>query len=583
MITNGEIASLFSELASLTVLEDGSPQSFRVRAYERAARTAESLVDPLADMTEAEIAALRGFGKSTARAVAEVVATGRVGRLDALRERFPPAFVEMTRIPGIGPKTALLLRERLHVESVADLQDAIARHALRDLPGLGARTEERISQSISRLGIGAEERRTPIIEAMRVARDVAAALESVPGVLRAEAMGSLRRFRESVGDIDVIAVAEGDSGGVMDRFVSLPAGREVIAHGQKKSAILSSAGIQVDLRVVRPDQFGAAAVYFTGSKAHNVALRRRALQRGWTLNEYGLTEQTTGRVIAAATEHEVYRALGMAWIPPEMREDAGEIEAAEQGRLPDLVAEEHLRGDLHVHTDLSGDGREPLEAMLAGAAARRYEYVAITDHGEDLAINGASREELIAQRDQIERLRSVYAGLTILQGAELNIGPDGSVDYDPGFLAGLDFGVAAVHGQFDLPADRQTQRIVAAMHDPAVNVIGHLTGRRIGRRPGIDVDVDAVLAAAEETGCALEINCHLDRLDVSSDLIRRAQGRDVVFTISTDAHDTRELGNTVWGVRTARRGWLERRRVVNTWPAERFVAWVEAKRSGAAG
>jgi DNA polymerase (family 10) len=392
-------------------------------------------------------------------------------------------------------------------------------------------------------------------------------------------MGSLRRFRDSIGDVDVIAVSEGDADRVMERFVSLPVVRDVVAFGARKSAILSSAGIQVDLRVVRPEQFGAAALYFTGSKAHNVALRRRALARGWTLNEYGLSDASTGEVVASRTEGDVYRALDMAWIPPELREDAGEIELAETGRLPDLVAEEHLRGDLHVHTDLSGDGRETLEAMIAGASARRYEYVAITDHGEDLVINGASRDDLMEQRRRIDALRADHPGLTILQGAELNIAPDGSVDYDPEFLAGLDFGVASVHSHFDLDRDRQTERVIAAMQNPAVNVIGHLTGRKIGRRPGIDLDVDAVLAAAEETGCALEVNCHLDRLDAPSDVVRAARGGGVVFVISSDAHDARELGNMAWGVRAARRGWAERDRVANTWPVGRFMSWVETKRS----
>jgi DNA polymerase (family 10) len=578
MITNGEIASILGELAGLAGIDGGSTQSFRVRAYERAARVAESLAEPLAAMSEREITAIRGLGKGTARMIGELVDTGSIARLEALRVRFPPEFLELTRIPGVGPKTALLLREHLHVEGVADLQDALARRAVREVPGLGARTEENIARSIARLGIGGKERRTPIVDAMRVARDVTAALESVRGVTRAEAMGSLRRFRDSVGDIDVLVVSEGETGTVMDRFVSLPVVREVVARGARRSAIVSAAGIQVDLRVVRPEQYGAASLYFTGSKAHNVALRQRAMERGWTLNEYGLTESETGRVIASAAEEDVYRALGLAWIPPEMREDTGEIGRAGRGGFAGLVGEEHLRGDLHVHTNLSGDGRESLEAMVAGAAARRYDYVAITDHGEDLAVNGVSRNELIEQRRAIDALRSEHPGMAILQGAELNIAPDGSVDYDGGFLAGLAWGVASVHSHFDLERDRQTRRIVAAMHNPGVNVIGHLTGRIIGRRPGIDLDFDAVLGAAETTGCAIEINSHLDRLDAPPDLLRRARGSKVVFVISSDAHDTRELGSVIWGVRAARRGWVERDQVANTWPAERFLAWAAAKR-----
>jgi DNA polymerase (family 10) len=443
---------------------------------------------------------------------------------------------------------------------------------------MGAKTEENLLRAIDRLGIGGKERRTPIAEALRVGRDVVEAVSAIPGVERAEVAGSLRRFRETIGDIDVIVVSTGDPEAIMERFVGLPVVRDVVAYGARKSAIIGASGIQVDLRVVRPDQYGAAAVYFTGSKAHNVHLRRLALEHGWTLNEYALSRLDDGVVVASATEQEVYRALGLAWVPPELREDAGEIELAAAGALPALVDLGDLRGDLHVHTDLSGDGREPLAAMVAACAARGYAYVAITDHGEDLTINGASRQEMLAQREQIVRLREEHAPMEILHGVELNIGPDGGIDYDAGFLEGFDWGVAAVHSHFDLDPVRQTERIVAAMQNPAVNAIGHPTGRRIGMRPGVEFDLDAVLEAAEETGCALEINCHLDRLDLPAGMLRRARGREVVFTISTDAHDTRELGNLRWGVRNARRGWVPAERVVNTWDAGRFAAWAAAKR-----
>ena len=283
--------------------------------------------------------------------------------------------------------------------------------------------------------------------------------------------------------------------------------------------------MQIDLRVMEPSQFGAAAIYFTGSKAHNIRLRQMAIEKGWILNEYALAESEGGAVIASATEEQVYAALGLPWIPTEIREDTGEIEAALAGDLPDLVADQHLRGDLHVHTSLSGDGKESLEKMLAACAARGYAYVAITDHGEDLAINGATRQQLLAQRRRIAKLQEQYPDMTILQGAELNIGPDGSVDYDPEFLAGFDFGVASVHSAFSLDRATQTARLITAMRNPAVSVIGHLTGRRIGHRPGIDLDIDAVLAVAEETGCALEINGHLDRLDAPADVLRHARER----------------------------------------------------------
>jgi DNA polymerase (family 10) len=377
-----------------------------------------------------------------------------------------------------------------------------------------------------------------------------------------------------------MAATDGDPRVVVDHFASLPIASEVVSHGVGKSTIVSPDGLQIDLRVVEPGCWGSAAMYFTGSKAHNIRLRQIAIDSGRTLSEYGLADSATGAVVAAQTEEEVYRALGLDWVPPELREDRGEVELAAMGRLPELVEERHVRGDLHVHTDVSGDGRATLETMVAAAERRGYEYVAITDHGENLAINGASREELLEQRQAVARLQHRHPDLRILQGCELNIGRDGGVDYDAGFLAGLDFGVAAVHGAFDLDEETQTRRVISAMENPAVNVIGHLTGRQIGRRPGIDLDLEAVFDAAERTGTALEVNCHLDRLDLSADALYLAREREVLFSIDTDAHDAAELDNLRWGVRTARRGWVERDRVVNTWPVGRFLEWVGAKRSG---
>ena len=580
MITNSEVASHLAELARLATLEEGSSNAFRVRAYETAARSVELLGTPVADMSAKELATLRGVGPSTAAKIRELVDTGRMARLEELRVMFPAPFVELTRIPGVGPKTAVMLRDELHINDVAGLKAALDAQLLRGLPGMGAKTEENIRTAVERLGIGGKERRTTIQDAIAVARDVVAALSGVPGVIRVEPMGSLRRFRETIGDIDVIVVSTGDPEDVMRRFVELPVVREVVGYGARKSAVLSASGMQIDLRVMEPSQFGAAAIYFTGSKAHNIRLRQMAIERGWILNEYALAESEGGAVLASTTEEEVYAALGLPWIPTEIREDTGEIEAALAGELPDLVADKHLRGDLHVHTSLSGDGKESLEKMVAACAARGYAYVAITDHGEDLTINGATRQQLLAQRRRIAKLQDQYPQMTIVQGAELNIGPDGSVDYDPEFLAGLDFGVASVHSAFTLDRAKQTARVIAAIRNPAVNVIGHLTGRRIGHRPGIDLDVDAVLSAAEETGCALEINGHLDRLDAPVDVLRHARERDVVFSIDSDAHDTRELANVGNAVRNARRGWVERKRVVNTWTAKQFVKWVKEKREG---
>ncbi len=579
MVTNSEVASHLYELARLTTLSEGSSNAFRVRAYETAARAVEGHPESVADLSVGELTTLRGVEKSTASRIRELVEHGRVERLEELRSQFPPDFVELTRVPGVGPKTAVLLRDELGVGSVDELRRALERQELRLLPGLGAKTEENIATSLERLGVAGKERRTPIIDAMRVGRDVAGALAVVPGVVRAEPMGSLRRLRETVGDVDVIVATTGDPEAVMKRLVELPLVRDVLGRGARKTAIVTAAGLQIDVRVVRPDQYGSAQLYFTGAKAHNIRLRQMAIDRQWILNEYALMEAETERLIASETEEDVYAALGLPWIAPEMREDIGEIEAALAGELPDLVSEGDLLGDLHVHTSLSGDGRGELEAMVDVAKKRGYTYLAITDHAEDLAINGASRNEMLEQRTRIGEVRKRNRKMRVLHGAELNIGRDGSVDYDPEFLAGFDWGVASVHSHFGLPSSEQTERVVTAMHNPAVNVIGHLTGRRIGKRPGIDLDVDAVLQAAEVTGCGIEINCHLDRLDAPADILRRARGSDVVFVISTDSHDAAEMAYVRWGVRLARRGWVDRHRVANTWERDRFLAWARAKRA----
>jgi DNA polymerase (family X) len=579
MTSNSEIARHLYELARLATLAEGSSNAFRVRAYETAARTIEGHPDAVAEMSASALTAMRGVGKSTASKIRELVETGVIERLEDLRSQFPTGFVELTRVPGVGPKTAVRLRDELGIASVEDLRAAIERHELRDLPGMGEKTEDNIRDAIERLGVGGKENRTPIIEAIRIASEVCEALMSVPGVRSAEPMGSLRRFRETIGDVDIIAVSTGDPEEVMSRFVELSIVRDVVGFGARKSAIIAVSGVQIDLRVVEPVQYGSAAVYFTGSKAHNIRLRQMALDRGWTLNEYSLSELEGGKAVASKSEADVYAALDLPWIPPEIREDDGEIEAAVAGSLPNFASEKDLKGDLHVHTDLSGDGHVPLAEMIAAVAERRYRYVAITDHAEDLTINGATREQLLAQRKAIGRLRTKYPDLAILQGLELNIGADGSIDYDPEFLEGFDFGVASVHSHFGLAADKQTKRVIAAMRNPAVNVIGHPTGRRIGKRPGIELDIDAVLAAAAETGCAIEINCHLDRLDAPAEVLRKAMEHpEVVFAISTDTHRLGELSNTANGIRLARRGWVDRSRVVNTWPQKKFLGWAEKKR-----
>ncbi len=575
--TNAELARIMGELAQLTKLEDGSPQSFRVRAYEKAVQALRDLTEPAVTMSAAELTAVSGIGKSIAAKLREYVDTGSLAKLDELREKFPPAFVELTRIPGLGPKTLALLRSELGVENLADLRSAVEQQRLRDVRGLGAKTEENVARAIERLGLHGKERRTPVGVALAVASEIAAGLRDVPGVERVQHCGSLRRFRDTVADVDIV-VAATDAAPVMERFVGLSLAAEVAAHGETKSVIHTRDGLQVDLRVVTPGEFGAAVLYFTGSKQHNIELRQRALQRGWTLNEYALSDAETGEVIAAVDEEDVYRALDLAFVPPSLREGRGEIDLAARDELPRLITGEDLRGDLHVHTTLSGDGRSPLEAMVAAAASRGLEYIAFTEHGEDLAVNGVSRAGMRARRKELRTLQERYPDLRLLYGCELNIGPDGTLDYDLDFRLEFDWCVASVHSYFDLEPARQTARLVAAMQDPAVGAIGHLSGRKIGRRPGIEFDADMVLAAAEHTGTAIEVNGAIDRLDATEEVLRLTRDTGVRLTISTDSHHVDEYRRAEWGVRHAQRAWVTPDRVVNALPAADFLAWASAKR-----
>lgn len=576
---NDEIARLLKELSELVKLDEGSAQSFRVRAYEKAVDAVRNLPVPVSDMSAAELQEVEGIGRSSAAKIREYVDTGSIGRLEELRGEYPPALVELTRIPGLGPKTVLLLRDRLGVESVDDLRAALEAEQVRALPGLGEKREQKIADAIDRLGLHGKDRRTPIIESLPVALHLVDALGEMPEVTRVDYCGSLRRFRETIGDVDIL-VASRRPEAVMEAFVAQPSVTDVLGHGDTKSSVLTDAGLQVDLRAVAPAEYGAALLYFTGSKQHNIELRQRAMDRGWLLNEYALSDQESGDVVASRTEKAVYEALGLHFIEPEMREGLGEIDAASDGTLPRPVHVADIRGDLHVHSTWSGDGRSGLEDMVGAAAERGLEYVAITEHGEDLAINGLSREEVVAERRALEALRRRHPDTVILHGSELNIGRDGTLDYDDDFLLGFDWCVASVHSHFDLPAEEQTARVVAAMANPAVNAIGHLTGRRIGRRPGIELDVDRVLEAAASTGTAIEINSHLDRLDAPAEILRRGlEHPDVKFVVSTDSHHTSELQNVRWGVRLARRGWVDKRKIVNTWPRPRFLDWARAKRS----
>src|SRR6266705_2085498 len=515
------LVALFRELAQLTVLDEGSPNAFRVRAYENAVEAISSYRGDLGSLSEKELTAIAGIGPSTARKIREFFQSGTIAKLEELRRKYPPDFVELGKIPGLGPKTLLRLRSELGVRNLEDLRAALEGKKVREIRGLGEKMEEKLLHALDRQGAAGKDKRRPIAEAMPIARELVAALEALPAVERAQYCGSLRRLRETVADVDIVAASREPSS-IRDAFVKMPTVLEVIGSGDTKTSVLTTTGLQVDPRIVEPAQFGAACQYFTGSKAHNIKLRQRALARGWLLNEYGLSDAQTGEVIAQASEEAIYRALGLPLIAPPVREDRGEIEQAEKGGLPPPVRLEDVRGDLHVHTALSGDGK------------------------------------------------------SLLHGSELNIDRDGRVDYDPAFRRTLDWCVAGVHSHFDLERAQQTRRILAAMEDPTVHALAHLTGRRIGTRAGIELEVDAVLQKAVETGTAIEINAAPPRLDASSEVLFRARGMDLTFVINTDTHHTREFARMEWGVLQATRGWVDPSRIANLWPRERFLGWLGA-------
>src|SRR3954447_660737 len=561
---NEQVAALLREYAELTVITGGDV--FRVRNYEKAARSIRGWPEDIAQLDLKALRAIPGVGASIAAKIAEFSQTGAIGALDELRAKIPPGVLELTRVPGLGPRRAMQLSRELGVQSVDDLAAAIKAGRLDGLAGFGAKSEERIASGIEVYRQGRE--RVLLDVALRTA--TAMVDELTPLSQRCAYAGSLRRWRETIGDIGILAAA-GDSAPLMAAF---SAGQEVVGSGPAKTTIRTASGLTADLRVVPLDAWGAALQYFTGSTAHNVAIRQIAIRQKLKLSEYGLFEADTDRLIVSRTEEEVYARLGLAWIPPALREDRGEIEAAAQGRIPGLVRDNDLRGDLHTHTDLT-DGTASLEQMVAAARRRGYEYYAVTDHAPDLIMQRMTDEKMLAQRDQV---RALGAGLELLHGTELNIGPDGSVDWEAGFLAGFDICVASVHSHFEQPRAEMTRRFVTACENPYVNVIGHPTTRRIGKRPPVKVDFGELFRACARTGTALEINASPQRLDLPSDQIRAARDAGVRFAIDSDAHSVSDLGNMPYGVGTAQRGWLAPDDVINTWPLDRLRAFLRKDR-----
>jgi DNA polymerase (family X) len=562
--SNEAVEALLSEYAELLAISGGDP--FRVRTYEKAARSVGGYHAEVAGLDLKGMLEIPNVGKSTAEKILEYFQTGSIHALEELRGKVPSGVREMISIPTLGPKKAMVLYSEFKISSIAQLAEAIQAGVLRGVKGFGEKTEENILRGIQLMQQSGQ--RALIITAMELAEDIVGELSSLRGVRRCAYAGSLRRMVETIGDVDVLATSV-RPGPVMDAFASLPVVERVIAHGETKTSIRTTGGLQVDLRVVPPGVWGAALQYFTGSKAHNIRTREIAVRKGLKLSEYGLFDAKTDDLIVAETEEEVYERLGLRWVPPTLREDRGEIEAAQRGELPDLIQQRQIKGDLHTHTNLT-DGLATLEQMLETAAGLNYSYYAVTDHAPNLYMQRMTDEKMLAQRERVLKLAAKYPKMALLHGTELNIDAKGEVDWGPEFLDGFDVRVASVHSEFNQSKEDMTRRLVRACENPYVNVIGHLTTRLIGRRPPVEFDVDEVFAAAARTGTALEVNSYPDRLDLRDEHIMWAKRHGAKFTIDTDSHSTIHLGYLRYGIGTAQRGWLTKDDVINAWPLSRL-------------
>ncbi len=565
---NAQVAAFLNEIADLLELKGES--RYRIGAYRTAAGRIENSPEDVEEVWQAgHLEDIPGVGESIATKIAEFLQSGRSGYLESLRREFPPGVRELLQVPGLGPSRAQLIYRELGIETAEDLAEAARQHRLRVLPGIREKTEEKILREVER--VQQRTRRMLLGVALPAAEKVVRLLEGHPRVRRIQYGGSLRRMKETIGDIDLLASSERPAE-VTEAFTHLPLVREVLGVGPTKASILTADNLQIDLRVVEPEAWGAALLYFTGNKEHNIALREIALRRGYKLSEYGLFDERTGRRLAGEEEADVYRALGLEWIPPELRENRGELEAAATGRLPHLVMQEEIRGDLQMHT-LWSDGVATLEQMAEACRKLGYQYAAVTDHSQGLGVaRGLSPERLRQRKQEMDALNARLAPFRLLNGAEVDIRTDGSLDYPDEILAGLDFVVVSIHSGFDQSRERITDRILRAIRNPHADLLGHPTGRLIGRRPGYEVDLEQVLRGAAAAGVAVEINGSPDRLDLDDVWSRRARELGVALCINTDAHAPGNLEFMRYGVAVARRGWLERKDVLNTLPLEQLLA-----------
>ncbi len=558
-VHNADITAIFEEIADL--LEIQGANTFRIRAYRNAARIMGDLPQEARVLVERgdDLTRLPGIGSDLAAKIEEIITSGHCSLLDRLRREMPPAITELLKIPGLGPKRVKALYHDLDVQTVEQLHRAAQDGRIRALHGFGEKTEQNILQAVE--AHASQSRRFRLATAAQYAEALRAFLQATPGVQQVVVAGSFRRMRETVGDLDILVTAVADSP-VMQRFTAYDEVAEVFSSGETRASVLLKCGLQVDLRVVPQQSYGAALHYFTGSKSHNIAIRRIAQQLGLKINEYGVYRGA--QLIAGDSEESVYRAVGLPYIPPELREDRGEIEAARAGRLPHLVELSNLKGDLHAHTKAT-DGHDTLRDMALAARALGLEYLAITEHSRRLTVaHGLDPLQLAKQCDEIDRLNAQLDGITLLKGIEVDILEDGELDLPDTVLARLDLVVGAVHSKFDLSRARQTERILRAMDHPHFTLLAHPGGRLIEQREPYDVDMLRIIRHAKQRGCFLELNAHPERLDLLDSQCQSAKEEGVLVSINSDAHSTFDFANLKYGVGQARRGWLEKTDVLNT-------------------
>jgi DNA polymerase (family X) len=574
-MNNRDVAEVFQTIGDL--LEIKGENIYKILAYRKAADSLSNLGRDVNEVwRKGELASIPGVGKAIAEKIDELLSTGSLAFLENLRGEVPVTLVELLRVPDLGPKKVALFWKQAGITSLAELEQAARDGKLRSLPGMGEKSEARLLSGIE--AVGRRTTRFPLARAWPVAQEILTRLRETPGVIAAEAGGSLRRMRPTVGDLDLL-VSTTDPKSVMDAFINDPRVMEVLSHGEIKSSVEYHNHLRAQLWVQPPERYGSALVYATGSKDHNVRLREMALDRGLSLSDRGFLKEDQTEILCA-TEEEVYALLDLPWIPPEIREDRGEIQAGLSGKLPRLLEQADLRAELHTHTTWS-DGRNSVKEMAEAAIARGFSILAITDHSGGLGITGGlSQEGILAQRAEIKTVQREFGDkILILQGAEVEIRADGSLDYPDAILESLDIVIASLHVSLRQPRAQVTGRMLNAIRNPNVDIIGHPTGRLIPDREGADLDMDAVLEAAAESGVALEISAHPLRLDLEDIYARRAIELGVHLSVNTDAHSPPEFDQIHFGVATARRGWVEPRHVINTWKPEKLLAWLKKRKA----